>query len=104
MRKLVALIPLMSIISCSPPSSVNPETGELSGKRVYENYCVSCHGLQGQIKVKSNVTLQESKVNDSVMRHRILYGSKEGMPSYQSLLTKEEINVLIDHIKTAIRN
>jgi len=103
MRGVLFLGFLICIFSCSPPSSVDPLTGAVNGEIVYHNYCVSCHGIQGQVKVGTGITLQESRVSDSLMRHRIMYGSEKGMPSYQSLLTEEEINALINHINSAIR-
>lgn len=90
---------ILYLVSCNPPE-MSTETGEISGEKVYQYYCTSCHGSSGDRQSGNASNLAESQISDDAIRRMILYGSKKGMASYQPLLKDEEIEALIEHVKS----
>ncbi len=88
---------------CSSPSTVDPETGHVSGELVFQRYCVSCHGMGGQLKAGGKIQLQHTKMTDSLLRQTILYGKNNAMPAYKKMLSDEETTAVINYINTVIK-
>ena len=82
---------------------VNPETGKVNGEKVYQYYCTSCHGPNGDRGAGQAPDLTQSTIDDDAIRKMILYGSEKGMAAYQSLIKDEELDALVEHVKS-LRN
>lgn len=92
---------LILVSSCSPPTMTNPETGEVDGKKVYKNYCNSCHGPKGDRGLSNAADLSKSTLEEDEIRQVILYGTDNGMSAYKSVITEEEeIGALVEHVKS----
>jgi mono/diheme cytochrome c family protein len=94
---------LLSFSSCEQPSMVNPETGKADGEKVYTYYCTSCHGPLGDRMAGNAPDLSKSLLDDNGIRQMILYGSEKGMAAYQSMIKDEELDALVEHVKS-LRN
>jgi len=76
-----------------------PSLGVLRGKRGFDNYCVSCHGVDG----KGNTTLGAPNLTDGVWLYgssrasiveTILNGRENIMPAQANTLSPEQIRLL----------
>jgi len=76
-----------------------PSLGVLRGKRGFDNYCVSCHGVEG----KGNPLLGAPNLTDNVWLYgssrasivdTILNGRENIMPAQERTLTPEQIRLL----------
>jgi len=76
-----------------------PSLGILRGKRGFDNYCVSCHGVDG----KGNTALGAPNLTDDVWLYgssrasiveTILNGRENIMPAQERTLTPEQIRLL----------
>lgn len=94
---------ILAIASCEQPSMANAETGEADGEKVYTYYCISCHGSVGDRMAGNAPDLSKSLLNDNGIRQMILYGSEKGMAAYQSMIKDEELDALVEHVKS-LRN
>ena len=95
---------------------------KLTGKQLYTQHCSACHSLNGQKLIgpsfkalvgKKEIVLIDGKekqivVDDRYLRDSILTPQKEitkgftvaPMPSFKDVLKKEEVEALINYIKT----
>ena len=96
---------LLAIIvsSCEQPSMVNADTGEADGEKIYKYYCTSCHGPKGGRKIGKAPDLRKSTLDDAGIRQMIMFGGDKGMVAYQSLIKDEELDALVEHVKS-LRN
>lgn len=77
------------------------QTGRVSGEKIYNYYCISCHGKKGALQAGNASDLSVSILSDEAIRKMILEGSDKGMNSYSSILYKEEeLEALVSHVKT----
>ncbi len=96
-----------------------PAGGPEQGERVYERYCTSCHSIDGSVVVGPSLkglfgsrrtfedgttaVADEEYIRNSILNPRvqIVQGFPAVMPEgYGDLLTEEEINALIEFIKS----
>lgn len=100
-----------------PEGSVPRSTPEprASGARLFEANCAMCHGAQGRGEgpvlqriiedynyapaMNPDLTSVEAQAvpDDGIIQ--IISGGVVVMPTFQNLLTEEEINLLVDHIR-----
>lgn len=92
-----------SLVSCEQPSMVNADTGKADGEKIYKYYCTSCHGPKGGRNVGKAADLRKSVLNDDEIRQMIMFGSDKGMVAYQSMINDEELDALVEHVKS-LRN
>jgi hypothetical protein len=115
---------LILLLLCTSPGPVFTQDGNsheiLDGKFLYDEYagCASCHGLDGKGQVEG-VTLDPAPpdLNDCSFSTReprrdwravITHGGQArglsmSMPSYAEALTQEQIEAIIDYVKTFCR-
>lgn len=99
---IIALLGLSSCGGGSKGGDFNPAEGyeSRSGKEVYQNHCAQCHGPKGKMKAAGAKDLSKSKMDAKAIED-IIRNGKNGMPrQIQFLETEEELNNLIDHVKT----
>lgn len=91
-------------IRCGSPDFKSGESGDYDGKTIYNYYCTSCHGPNGDRGAGKASNLITSSMTDDEIRHMILFGSEKGMAAYQSILKEEaELQALVAYVKT-LRN
>lgn len=77
------------------------ETGKVSGEKIYNYYCISCHGKKGDLQAGNASDLTMSNISDQAIRKMILEGSEKGMNSYASIFNKQDgLEELVSHVKT----
>jgi len=72
---IIFMVTSMAVSSCSDSSSVGqPTASQLSvqGKTVYQQYCLKCHGADGQ-KVNGSAILGQNNVLDHYPTGQALY-------------------------------
>ena len=72
---------------------------EKRGKALFEHNCVKCHGVDGTKGKWGATNLQLSTLSDAALLTIITHG-KRMMPSWNQSLTKNEIEIVKDYIKT----
>jgi cytochrome c6 len=70
-----------------------------TGKNVFSTNCVRCHGVDGTKGKWGAKDLKQSKLTDPALAS-IIYTGKGLMPSWKNKLTQEEIDAVIDYVKT----
>jgi len=73
------------------------------GKAVYINYCVRCHGNDGDMGKAGAKNLQLSMLDKGGMVERISLG-KGSMPAFGKVLSPEEIMASVAYIKASLSN
>ena len=92
------------VLACSPPSSKEEATGEISGKLIYDYYCVSCHGLKGDQQAGGAPDLTSSTLETNKIREKILFGGN-GMTAYNTMIKDQaEIEALVKHVEKLRKN
>lgn len=90
---------------CAPTTVINESTGEVDGALVFKKHCVSCHGKKGDRGLSNAANLMKSTLSRTSIRQTILEGTDNGMSAYKEVITdKEEINALVEHVKSLQRN
>ncbi len=105
MRILLAgtgLFTLLFVIACGSeaPSSSEEQAlataAEPDGKALYKQYCITCHGLYGNMGASGAYNLQESELNVEERVHVITKG-RNAMNAFESLLSPEEIRAVAEY-------
>jgi len=89
MRKILEILVLVFLISCSDQNSSSKKIS--LGSEVYNNICSSCHD-KGMGPDLDSTTLKFSEIV-----YKITYGG-EGMPSFKDTLTENEIDAVTYYI------
>jgi len=82
MKKLLAIVVLGFLFSCSEDSSNNDKI--LMGAKVYSNICSGCHDSENA----PNLTANTLKLSEIV--YKVTYGGYS-MPSFENTLSEKEI-------------
>ena len=79
-------------------SSAKAETAEapaVDGEKIYKQYCITCHGLYGDMGASGAFNLQESKLK-AEERVQVITNGRPGtaMAPFKSLLTEDKIKAV----------
>lgn len=66
---------------------------------LYTNNCASCHGGDGKLGIAGAKDLSASTLTDEEMK-KVISNGKNAMPKYGTQLSEEEINALVEHVKS----
>ncbi len=74
----------------------SPKKSEVDGKQIYKQFCVTCHGLDGDMGVNGATALSKSTVPLSERVNQIRDG-KNAMTPFKGLLSDEEIRAVAEY-------
>lgn len=99
---LAAFAVVATFIACSgddgtPADSSN--AAPIDGERLYTMNCGSCHGPDGKLGASGATDLSTSTITETGQREIINKGKGRMMP-FQSMMTADEIEAVIQHINT----
>lgn len=103
MRKLIILFASLFFFSCNKSSNQKPVKEEAritwSGKKVYETYCVACHGADGKMGFSGAKDLSITQLSYKDRETIITYG-KGVMNPFKNVITTEEIQRVAIYLDT----
>lgn len=73
-----------------------------AGSSIYAHYCVSCHGGDGAGEVAGTPSFRGGRLlmkNPMELRN-IIRSGKDMMPAFQGILTEEQIDDVMEYIRT----
>ena len=81
-----------------PPGA--PQVSEKSpGEQVYNTHCTLCHGKDGSLQLSGAKDLRISTASREEMIEQVTKG-RGSMMGYENVLTKAEIEAVVDHVRT----
>ena len=106
LTRILFILFLAGLTSCGNDSSskynetLPTETPAQRGASLYTLYCASCHGEDGKMGASGAKDLSESRLSDKQIK-KILQKGKNAMPPMSAILENEEnMEFVIQHIKT----
>jgi mono/diheme cytochrome c family protein len=100
MRKLLAFGSLLAAILLFSNMTVdNAQPKKADGEKIYKQYCVTCHGLRGDMGVSGAANLTESKLKVEE-RVKVITNGRNNMASFKALLDKEKIKAVAQYTMT----
>ncbi|AEE50170.1 c-type cytochrome [Haliscomenobacter hydrossis] len=97
MRKLLAFGSLLATIllfSNMTVEDVQPKKED--GEKIFKQYCVTCHGLRGDMGVSGAANLIESKLKVEE-RIKVITNGRNNMASFKALLNKDKIKAVAQY-------
>ena len=93
------------IFSCSntdePTNELMKEAQTPNGKKLYNRYCVVCHGDNGDAKIGSAFDLSISTLSNDAKFNIIKNGSdNKHMRAFGDDLNEKEISAIVTHLET----
>jgi mono/diheme cytochrome c family protein len=84
-------------ISTNNPTVNNPSA--VDGKKIYKQYCVTCHGIYGDMGASgaANLAISKLKVNERIA---VITNGRKAMASFKALLDKEKIKAVAQYTMT----
>lgn len=85
------------------PALAQDANNEMSSNPVFEKNCAKCHGKTGRGRHMRGPSLVSAKVteNSSADLRAIITEGKKRMPKFEDKLTPDEIDMLVEQIKSS---
>lgn len=109
MKKLIVFLFIsMIIIACgggddstsSSTSSTDAKaTAKVDGEKIYKQYCVTCHGLYGDMGASGAYNLTESELSVEE-RMVVIKNGRNTMTGFEALLSEEKIKAVAEYTLT----
>lgn len=99
---LSALTIALIFLACGggDPASAPPGVGSGSkGSKLFNMHCTLCHGKDGKLGVSGAKDLSVSTLSADEMAALVSNG-KGAMSPYKNVLTKAEIQAVVEHVRT----
>lgn len=106
MKQILIFTAIAALVWACGSSNSNTETNSSSasaeavavadkpdGEKIYKTYCVTCHGLYGDMGASGAFNLQESELTLEERIHVVTNG-RNAMAAFESLLDKKEIKAV----------
>ncbi|MFP5469955.1 MAG: c-type cytochrome, partial [Bacteroidia bacterium] len=95
---------LFVFVSCSENKPAeNSELKEISGEKIYNQWCVVCHGYKGNANIGGAKDLSVSPLSSDEKTHIILNGSANKlMRGFQNDLSEEELEALLQYVESLV--
>jgi mono/diheme cytochrome c family protein len=83
----------------TPTAAAGPD-----GEKIYKQYCVTCHGINGDMGASGAANLAESKLSTEE-RIAVLHTGRPGtaMVSFEGILKEDQIKAVTDYTLTLKR-
>ena len=94
---ITSILVMGAKISGSEPMSNTPSA--VDGKKIYKQYCVTCHGIYGDMGASgaANLTISKLKLNERI---EVITNGRKAMASFKALLDKEKIKAVAQYTMT----
>jgi mono/diheme cytochrome c family protein len=104
MNRYFFIIPSLLLISCAQENtSTETSTKEISGEKIYNQWCVVCHGDKGNANIGGAKDLSISPLSSDEKKHIILNGSENKlMRGFQNDLSEQELEALLQHVESLV--
>jgi len=112
MKKLLAFLCIASmIIACgdggddttdttsNSASSRSEPVAAVDGEKIYKQYCVTCHGLYGDMGASGAANLTESTLSVEE-RIPVITNGRNTMTGFKALLNEEKIKAVAEYTMT----
>lgn len=84
------------VFSCNLKKVEDTRTSTLSGKDLFEQRCVSCHGIDGSLGFNGAKNLALSSFSSEQIAAQVTNG-KGAMAPFKNILSTEEINLVSEY-------
>lgn len=78
-------------------SCVNETSNENKGQLIFEQNCVTCHGLNGNLQVSGASDLTKSDL-DKEQLIKVIKEGRNSMNPYKDLLTEPQIDAVANYV------
>lgn len=98
---LLTVLSAILVLSCASEAGeagTHPG-GRSRGAQLFSTHCTLCHGKDGSLGVSGAKDLRISTLSKDEMIALVTNG-KGTMASYKNVLTKAEIEALVEHVRT----
>jgi mono/diheme cytochrome c family protein len=94
---ITSILVMGAKMSISEPMSITPLA--VDGKKIYKQYCVTCHGIYGDMGASgaANLTISKLKLNERI---EVITNGRKAMASFKALLDKEKIKAVAQYTMT----
>ena len=111
MKKVITLASLLVLlVACSGGTETNADdksadtaaatpVKKVDGAKIYKTYCVTCHGVYGDMGASGAFNLTESKLSLEE-RIEVITKGRNLMTPFEGLLSEEKIKAVAEHIET----
>ncbi len=106
MKKILILAMFATLVFACSQSDSNKGTSEptastpkVDGEKVYKTYCVTCHGLYGDMGASGAFNLQTS-VLPLEERINVITNGRKVMTPFKELLSEEKIRAVAEYTMT----
>jgi len=83
----------------APTASTEKAPKAVNGEKIYKQYCVTCHGLYGDMGASGayNLTVSELSLEERIA---VIKNGRNTMSSFDPLLEDEEIKAVAEYTQT----
>lgn len=98
---LFAVVALV-VIACgnadpgSGSAAMAAETPPSEGAKIYKQYCITCHGLYGDMGAAGAANLQDSKLTLE-QRVEVVTNGRNAMTGFKTLLSEDKIKLVAQY-------
>lgn len=105
MNRYFFIIPSLLLISCAQENaSADTSPKEISGKDIYNKWCVVCHGEIGNATIGGAKDLSISPLSADEKKHIVLNGSENKlMRGFKNDLSEKELEALLNHLENFLK-
>lgn len=105
MKQLIIILIIGAVViacgnagSSSAPASPSSDSAaaDIDGAKLYKQYCVTCHGLYGDMGATGAFNLQESKLSLEE-RVEVITNGRKTMTGFKTLLTEDKIKAIAEY-------
>ena len=96
-RPCIVLAACVALLSCGGAASGTADAPPSQGELLYNTHCATCHGRSGDLGMSGAKDLTVSMLarEEAIA---IITNGKAGMMAYGTMLSKQEIGAVADHV------